>query len=175
MVGLMYPFASLCVSFLNLPIAVTPPVALQKSNQQRDSDLPCETCRRLKDWWRWTAMLLLVMVVVRYTWRILQHSQLLARRRTSYLLAAFLRNWRQLQVHSTLCTHSRTVKRLNNECEQRCVCANCSAFAAEVQFLSCSSLCQLWQDLHRRNWKEIWSQIIGTQDWSGIQNMTHFH
>jgi len=25
-----------------------------------------------------------------------------------------------------------------------------------------SSLCQLWQDLHRRNWKEIWSQITGT-------------
>ena len=38
-----------------------------------------------------------------------------------------------------------------------------------------SSLCQLWQDLHRRNWKEIWSQIIGTNDWSGIQNRTHIH
>ena len=29
------------------------------------------------------------------------------------------------------------------------------------------------QDLHRRNWKEIWSQITGTQDWSGIQNRTN--
>ena len=29
-----------------------------------------------------------------------------------------------------------------------------------------SSLCQLWQDLHRRNWKEVWSQITRTQDWS---------
>jgi len=38
-----------------------------------------------------------------------------------------------------------------------------------------SSLCQLWQDLHRRNWKKVWRQITGTQDWSGIQNRTHIH
>ena len=38
-----------------------------------------------------------------------------------------------------------------------------------------SSLCKLWQDLHRRNWEEGWSQITGTQDWSGIQNRTYIH
>ena len=36
-------------------------------------------------------------------------------------------------------------------------------------------LCQLWQDLHRQNWKEVCSQITGTQDWSEIQNRTHIH
>ena len=38
-----------------------------------------------------------------------------------------------------------------------------------------SSMCKLWQDLHRWNWKEVWSQIIGTYDWSGIQNTTYIH
>ena len=38
-----------------------------------------------------------------------------------------------------------------------------------------SSLCQLWQDLHRRNWKDVWTQITGTQNWNGIQNRTHIH
>ena len=38
-----------------------------------------------------------------------------------------------------------------------------------------SSLCQLWQDLHQRNWKEIWSQITERQNWNGIQNKTHIH
>ena len=38
-----------------------------------------------------------------------------------------------------------------------------------------SSLCKLWQDLDRRNWKEVSSQITGTQDSSEIQNRTHIH